>query len=127
MKVVYTGTKLSTQFPTKDQTTKEHKNNLVYKVECPEQNCNKIYIGETSRRLNERVKEHSGRDQKSHVAAHTMESGHQPVTIEDFTILFNKKQLSNYYKRKTTEALAIKKLKPPLNAQEKSVPLKLFN
>ena len=118
-KVVYTGTKLSTQFPTKDQTIKEHKNNLVYKVECPEIDCNKTYIGETSRRINERVKEHCGKDPKSHVVTHTMESGHNAVTINDFTILYNKKQLSNYYKRKTTEALAIKKLKPSLNAQEK--------
>ena len=125
-KIIYTSTKLSSQFVVKDQTIKEHKNGLVYKVECPDHECNATYIGEVSRRLSERIKDHGGRDHKSHVFTHTMESGHQPVTKDNFTVLFNTKQLHNYYKRTTTEALTIKKEKPSLNAQEKSAPLKLF-
>ena len=35
--------------------------------------------------------------------------------------------MSHYYFRKTTKGIMIKRKKPDLNAQEKSVPLKLFN
>jgi len=59
-KIIYMGTKLSSQFAVQDKTVKEHKNNLVYKVECPDRNCTETYIGEITRRLSERIKDHSG-------------------------------------------------------------------
>ena len=126
-KVIYTGRKLGTNFVIKDRTPIEHEHNLVYKVTCPEPTCNATYVGEVSRRFSERVKDHSGRDHKSHVATHAMETGHKNVTIEDFDIVAKDKRLANYYMRTTAEALMIKRKKPSLNAQEKSVPLKLFN
>ena len=86
----------------KDCTAKEHKNHLVYKVKCPEEGCNESYKGEISRRLEERAKDHAGRDHKSHFFTHTLESGHQSITIDNFTVLFNDNRLSNYYRRKTT-------------------------
>ena len=112
-KICYTGTKLGSQFGVKDRTAKEHEHNLVYKVECPEMNCTATYIGEVSRRLAERIKDHGGRDHKSHVFTHALESGHAPVTKDDFEILIGKsKQLGNYYKRTTTEAITIKRYRP---------------
>ena len=63
-KVIYTGTKLGTNFSIKDTTLKEHQHNLVYEVKCPEPTCNSSYIGEVSRRLGERIKDHCGRDSK---------------------------------------------------------------
>ena len=127
LKIIYTGTKLGTKFSIKDKTLKEHENNVVYEVSCPQFNCNETYIGETARRLVERVKDHSGRDEKSHVVRHAMERNHDPVTINNFNILAKNKRLGNYYYRKTMEAIFIKNNRPTLNTQEKSIPLKLFN
>ena len=74
-----------------------------------------------------RIKDHCGRDSKSHVWTHTMESGHREISKDDFTIISKSRRKSHYYFRKTTEAIMIKRKKPDLNAQEKLVPLKLFN
>ena len=42
----------------KDSIKKEHLHNVVYEIECPD--CDKKYIGETGRRIEERFKEHAG-------------------------------------------------------------------
>ena len=52
-KVVYTGTKLSSNFQIKDKTKFNQKHDLVYYVKCPE--CQEDYIGEIGRRLHERI------------------------------------------------------------------------
>ena len=49
--LVYTGTKLVSNFNIKDITKKERKHDLVYIVKCPEETCNETYNGETGRRL----------------------------------------------------------------------------
>ena len=124
-KVIYTGAKLSTCFNVKDKTIKEHKNNLVYEYKC--QDCQATYIGETARRFSERIKDHCGRDQNSHILRHSIEKSHKAPVKDDFSIIYNNRQLSNYYVRATVESLLIKREKPSLNSQEKSRPLKLFN
>ena len=85
-KATYTGIKLSSQFVLKDQTIKEHKNGLVYKVLCSEDSCSATYIGEVSRRLSERIKDHGGRDRKSHVYTHALEKGQ---TLQFFLTIGN--------------------------------------
>ena len=40
-------------------------------VECPDPTCKSTYIGETARRLEERVKDHTGRDHNSHLLKHS--------------------------------------------------------
>ena len=116
-KVIYTGKKLGTNFGIKDRTKAEHEHNLIYKVTCPEPTCNATYVGEVSRRFSERIKDHSGKDHKSHVATHAMETGHKNVNKEHFEIVTKDKRLCNYYVRTTAEALIIKREKPSLNAQ----------
>ena len=54
-----------------------------------------------------------------------MESGHNPIVMDNVKII--NKNFANYYKRKVSEAIFIKKKKPPLNVQDMSVPLKLLN
>ena len=88
-------------------------------------NCNEDYIGENARRLKERVKNHNGHDKRSHLVKHSIESGHDPVCHGNFRIL--DKGYNNTVKSKVAEALLIKKHKPSLNVQEKSVKLELFN
>ena len=68
--LVYTGTKLGSNFNIKDITKKEHKDNLVYSVKCPMDTFNETYNGETGRRLVERIDEHRGKDKNSHVYQH---------------------------------------------------------
>ena len=121
--ISYKSTKLSTKSPVKDKTDFQHKNNVVYHSKCPSEGCHENYIGETNRRIVERIQDHNNRDKNSHLLKHAREKGH--VWENDFKILGNNYQ-SNI-KRKISESLFIRQLKPTLNANEKSIPLQLFN
>ena len=125
-KIIYTGTKLASKFNIKDKISKEHKHDLIYKAQCPDLNCDETYIGEIGRRFSERIIDHSGRDDKSHLYEHAEKTGHENVNIDHFEILSNGYK-NNKFKRKLAEALHIKHERPTLNVQEQSVPLKLFN
>ena len=121
---MHSGTKLGSNFQIKDKTKFDHKHDLVYYVECPE--CQEDYIGEIGRRLHERICDHSGKDSKSHMLKHSLENNHKQVSFEDFHILRNG-YTNSKIKRKISEALFIKELRPSLNTQETSVPLLLYN
>ena len=122
-KVAYKSKKLRSFFSVKDETEKKHKHNLVYRVTCPE--CPASYIGEAGRRLEERVEDHGGRDKHSHVLKHSINRGHQKVTINNFTIIGNNFRSEDH--RKISEAFFIRKHKPTINIQRLSKPLLLFN
>ena len=53
-------------FKVNDETKLEHNNDLTYLVKCPEKSCSENYLGEIARRINKRVLEHAGKDNKSH-------------------------------------------------------------
>ena len=74
----------------------------------------------------ERVKDYNGRDTSSLIFKHCVAADHQFVSCDDLRIV-GRNYRNNKRKRKITEALLIKNLKPLLNMQEKSVALKLFN
>ena len=57
---------------------------------------------------------------------HSLENNHKQVSFEDFRILRNG-YTNSKIKRKISEALFIKELRPSLNTQETSVPLLLYN
>ena len=57
-RITYTGHKLNTMFQIQDKTTQIHKHDLVYYVKCPDQSCNQDYLGETGRRIIERIADH---------------------------------------------------------------------
>ena len=78
--VAYTGKKLSTCFNVKDQSKFEHQHDVVYYADCPNEKCRENYIGESGRRISERIKDHNGRDLKSHILRHSVESGHANVS-----------------------------------------------
>jgi len=123
-RIVYKCNKLSSNFSLKDRTNLSHNHNIVYEYKCPANNCNVTYIGETSRRLKERVKDHQHRDKKSHIMKHSQTKDHPPAEEKHFKILGSN---YNYYKdRKVAEAIYIMNKKPNLNVQEQSIPLKLF-
>ena len=79
-----------------------------------------------ARRVNERIVDHTGRDINSHLLKHSIESAHKSLEAVDYKIIGTGYR-NNTMKRKLSEALFIKELKPTLNKQEKSLPLKLFN
>ena len=77
--------KLSSCFNIKDKSPLIHKHNLVYKYNCAD--CSSTYIGETARRLEERVLDHNKRDKNSHVLKHSRERNHRDITINDIKVL----------------------------------------
>ena len=103
----------------------EHQHDLTYFTQCPGVNCNETYLGETPSRFLERVLEHAGKDRKSNMVKHSMDTSHPPLCMKDFQILT---MGFNYckFKRKIYKALFIKKHQPTLNAQEHSVTLEPF-
>ena len=124
--IAFTGRKVGASFQIKDKTEMKHNHDIVYYNECPVEQCNENYIGETGRRISERIIDHTGRDLKSYVYKHCIETGHRSPDINDFKIIGSNFR-KNVFKRKIAEALLIKQLKPTLNKQEKSIELKRFN
>ena len=55
----------------KNRTKLENKHDYTYLVECPEYTCLETYLGETARRLIERIIEHAAKDNKSNTQTFT--------------------------------------------------------
>ena len=123
--VSFKASKLASRFNIKDKTNIQHRHNVVYKLECPQEQCTHTYIGETARRLHVRISEHGGKDKRSSLLRHSVESGHDKIKLENAVILAS--NLGNYKQRKIAEALFIKEHKPSLNEQGQSIPLSLMN
>ena len=126
-RIVYTGTKLSSQLRNiKDPTPFDKQLDIVYNSFCSAENCYENYIDENIQWLDGRMKDHNGRDHNSDLFKHSVESRHDPVLDNDFRII-RKGYMNNTNRRKIAEALFIKKMKPSVNIQEKSVKLELYN
>ena len=110
----------------KDQTKFEHKHDIIYLGTCLEDNFPENYIGESGRWISERIIDHNGKDQKSHIFKHSSEKCHQHVHTSSFKIIGSGIK-NNSFERKVSEALLIKQIKRSLNVQEKSIELKLLN
>ena len=122
--MVFKSQRLSSMFNVKDKTKKEHENNVVYKIECPDENCSETYIGETERRVSERVLDHSGRDKNSTVFKHSVLAGHKPVTMDNVELIA--KGFKRNDTREITEAFLIIEQKPTLNIQNLFRTIQLF-
>ena len=74
-------------FNLKDLITKSLKSFVVYKFVCP--GCNACYIGETTRQILTRIKEHLEIDKKSHIFGHLVnnEIFKAPITGNCFEII----------------------------------------
>ena len=72
---------LASKFNIKDEISKKHKHDLIYKAQCPDLNCDETYIGEIGRRFSERIIDHSGRDDQPHFYLHAEKTGHEIVNI----------------------------------------------
>ena len=70
-KVIFTGSKLSSKFQVKERTIFSHNHDIIYQGNCPENGCSDSYVGETARRISERVLGHTGKDVNSHFHKHS--------------------------------------------------------
>ena len=126
MTIINNAKRISSCFNNKDAIPKEHKHDNVYQFKCAENGCDAKYIGESGRRLAERIIDHNGRDNKSHIIKHSIDQNHPIRTNDQFEII-NSGFRSNYKKRKIAEALAIRHKKPNLNVLVFSSLFFLFN
>ena len=68
----------------KDKDPKDSKSGVIYSYQCPHLDCNEEYIGETSRMLGERRKEHI--KQPSPIHGHAQTTGHS-IENHNFNII----------------------------------------
>ena len=85
-KSAHSASKLSNKFNIKSKIKHYHQHDVIYYVKYPEEICREDYIGETGRRLSERVIDHSGRDKNSHVLKHYIEKDYKLPSLENFII-----------------------------------------
>ena len=114
IKIVFTSFKIKNMFSTKDKIDIQMNSNVVYKFICA--NCTVSYIGETSRNLGTRIKEHLHSDKQSHIYKHLKkdEKCFDNCNSDCFSILDT---ATTTYQRKIKEALFIQWEQPELNKQ----------
>ncbi len=97
----------------KDKIPMEQQSGVVYQLKCD--NCDKIYIGETSRSLGTRYKEHTaGRHTRTAVGEHLDNTGHKsgPKEAKIFVILDKEDHVS---RRRIKDAIIIHQGRPGRN------------
>ena len=109
----------------KDRISNDQKKDLVYHRECKADGCSSSYIGETSRALGERVKEHS-KATTSAILKHCKEFHHPLPSIDDFNIIDKE---PSQVTREAKEAIHIRRLDPSLNRNigKMSIPQRFDN
>ena len=95
----------------KDKISTNQKKDLVYHWECKADGCKSSYIGETSRALGKRVKEHS-KSTTSAILKHCKDFHHPLPSISDFSIIDKD---PSQITREAKEAIHIRRLDPNLN------------
>ena len=104
--VTYQSKKLGRKFQLKDKTKFHQQNSLVYYSRCLDETCNEDYVGETDKRIEERIIDHNKRDKNSHLLKQSGEKNHQHVQESYFKVLGN--NYRSNFKRKISEALFLK-------------------
>ena len=123
VKLVFSTFKLRNTFSVKDSVPQGLRSRVVYKFSCA--GCNASYIGETTRHLCTRAREHLLSDKSAHVYRHLQSSRaacHDSCNTECFTILDS---AASKFQIKIKEALHIKWENPILNQQLSHLDLSL--
>ena len=122
VKLVFSTFKLRNMFSVKDSVPQSLRSRVVYNFSCA--GCNASYIGETTRHICARVREHLLSDKSSHVYRHLQSSRacHDSCTVECFTILDS---AVSKFQIKIKVAMHIKWENPTLNQQLKHLELSL--
>ena len=93
----------------KDQDPKDNKSGLIYSYKCQGITCREEYIGETSRSLEDRCKEHL--KGQSSIYVHIQHTGHN-ATADNFNIIVRE---DRDLARTIKEAIYIRVNNPSLN------------
>ena len=64
-----------------------HRHDIVYYAKCPEESCSHDYVGESGRRVLERVQDHNSEDTSSHIFRHCVVANHQFISRDDLRIV----------------------------------------
>ena len=114
IKLSFTSFKIKNLITAKDRVPRSLRSNIVYKFTCAE--CNSVYVGETSRHLSTRVREHLFSDKNSHIYKHLKSSSacREACNENCFAVLDS---AGTAYKRKIKGALHIMWEGPNLNKQ----------
>ena len=118
VKLIFVPIKLNSFFSLKDVPRASLKSSVVYRFTCA--GCSASYVGETSRHLTTRIKEHLETDKNSHVYKHLRQSSQCKDTADAncFSILDS---APSKYQLKIKEGMYISWLNPILNKQVKSL------
>ena len=118
IKIILTPFKVADMFNLKDPIPKSLKSFVVYKFVCPD--CNACYIGETTRHLSTKIKEHLETDKKYHIFAHLVnnETCKALSTENCFEIIDS---AATPFRLKLKEAMHIIWKKPLPNNQQKHI------
>ena len=95
----------------KDRVSSNQKKDLIYHWKCKADGCSSSYIGETSRALGKRVKEHS-KSTTSAILKHCKDFHHPLPSINDFNIIDKE---PSQITQEAKEAIHIRRLDPSLN------------
>ena len=106
-RITCTGQKLNSRFQIKNKINKKHKHDFIYYTKCPEAFCTEDNLGETSRRILERVADHAGKDKQSRLLKHAVTQNNRHVDLGNMKITDSSVH-NNKLKRKISETLYIK-------------------
>ena len=123
IKIVFSLFKVGNLFSVKGSVPKYLRYFVVYRFTCP--GCNASYIGETTRHLTTRIKEHLENDSKSHIFKHldTNRNCKELYDNECFEII---NSATSSYRLKLKEAMYIIWEKPSLDKQVKHVSISIY-
>ena len=118
IKILFSQFKVGDLFSVKESVPKYLRSFIVYRFTCP--GCNASYIGETTRHLTTRIKEHLETDSKSQILKHlnTNKNCKELCNTECFEIIDS---AISFYRLKLKEAMLITWEKSSLNKQVKYV------
>ena len=77
VKLVISSFKIRNMLSVKDSVPVELRSNVVYKFTCA--SCNSCYVGETSRHLSTRIRQHLNRDTGPHISFNTFNNPRHAV------------------------------------------------
>ena len=122
IKMVFSPFKVGNLFSVKGSVPKYLRSFVGYRFTCP--GCNASYIGETTRLLTTRIKEHLETDSKSHIFKHfdTNRKCKELCNAECFEIIDS---TTSSYRLKLKEVMYITWEKPSLNKQVKHVSISI--
>ena len=106
----------------KDPVSPEKKSIVVYSVPC--KSCSAMYVGQTSRQLSKRLKEHKhavrSADFNASILAEHAWNQHHPIDWDEATVLTSE---TNFHRRLTLESWYIHKSHQTLNRENGGLPV----